>query len=468
MSLAHWLPHWPPHRATARPASYMSTLRRALHCSTIEAVFATVHVALTQGIFLTNYLIDMGASDFVCGAVEALPFLTQIVFLFAPVLVRRLNRRKPVVLVFALAHRMAWAVLIALMFFDWSPPVRHSLIVLVLLLANGCAVIAGNAWLGWMADLVPESIRGSYYGRRNVYLGVTSLVAILIGAHVLTLTGRWGDRRIGYALCFGTAIVSAVFSAWMLSRQHEPRMTPLVRWTWPRLWIEPLHNRRVARYLLFMAVWQFSLGLAAAFFGVHMVRVLKMTPAQMGLQALIGSTMALAATRAWARPLDRLGSKAVLVTSGVLVGLHVWIWFAAKPGILWPVWLTVVAGGFAWSGFNLATFNWPQVMARPNQRQYVLGLLGSVSGAMFVIASLLGGTLVTILPTTLFRIGPFEFLHYHLLFALSALGRLAAVLALASRVPRDAGRPKARTLALVLETLRCMVGGNSNPPRNGP
>ena len=467
MALPHWLPHWLPHRKTPRPASYMSTLRAALHCSTVEAVFATVHVALTQGIFLTNYLIDMGASNFTCGVVEALPFLTQVLFLFAPVLVRRLNRRKPVVLVLALAHRMAWLALIAFMFFDWPPVVRHSLIVLVLLLGNGCAVIAGNAWLGWMADLVPASIRGAYYGRRNVYLGMTSLIAILIGSHVLTFAGQWGDRRIGYTICFGTAVASAFFSAWMLSRQHEPPLTPLVRWTWLQLWVEPLKNTRFRRYLLFMTIWQFSLGLAAAFFGVHMVRVLKMTPTQMGMQALVGSTIALATTRLWARPLDRLGSKAVLVTSGVLVALHVWIWFGARQGFLWPVWLTVIVGGFAWSGFNLATFNWPQLMTKPDQRQYALGLLGSVSGATFVVASLLGGTLTTVLPTTLLRIGQFEFLHYHLLFALSALGRLVAVLALASRVPADPGRFQASGPALFRETLRCVLVINRTTPRSG-
>lgn len=468
MALPHWLPHWLPHRKTTRPASYMSTLRGALHCSTLEAIFATVHVALTQGIFLTNYLIDMGASNFMCGVVEALPFLTQVLFLFSPVLVRRLNRRKPVVVVFALAHRMAWLVLIAIMFFDWSPAVRHVLIIIVLFLGNGCAVIAGNAWLGWMADLVPASIRGAYYGRRNVYLGVTSLMALLIGSWVLTAAGHWGDRRIGYAICFGTAVVSALFSAWILTRQHEPPLTPLVRWTWARLWVESLKNERFKRYLSFMTVWQFSLGLSAAFFGVHMVRVLKMTPAQMGLQALIGSTMALTATRIWARPLDRLGSKAVLVSSGILVALHVWIWFAAKPGFLWPVWLTVIAGGFAWSGFNLATFNWPQVMTRPSQRQYALGLLGSVSGLTFVFASLIGGTLTTVLPTTLFRVGQFEFLHYHLLFALSALGRLSAILFLAPRIPADAGRLEAGSSGLLISTLRCMLSKPSAPNNNGP
>ncbi len=69
------------------------TIREALHCSTLEAIFATIHVALTQGIFLTNYILDLGASNFECGIVESLPYLLQFTYFASPWLVRR--ERKP-------------------------------------------------------------------------------------------------------------------------------------------------------------------------------------------------------------------------------------------------------------------------------------------------------------------------------------------------------------------------------------
>jgi len=450
-----------------RPVSETSDLRRALRCSTTEAVFATVHVSLTQGIFLTNYVIDMGGSNMICGLVEALPFLTQAAFFVSPALVRRLNRRKPVVVLFSIAHRAAWLALIALLFAPWSPGARRTLMVLTLLLANACAVIAGNAWLGWMADLVPTSIRGAYYGLRNVYLGLTSLVVLFIGSQVLNATGAWPGRRWGYTACFGAAVISAFVAAFYLSRQYEPPPLPIEPLSWRRIWREPLRNRPFKRFLVFMVVWQFFLGLAAAFFGVHMVRVLHMTPAQMGYQAILNSSMALLTTRIWSRPLDRLGTKAVLLAAGGAVSLHVWLWFGARPGFLWPVWITVIVGGFAWSGFNLAVFNWPQIMTSPRQRPYALGLLGTASGITFVIGSLLGGLLTTVLPQTLLRIGSFEFLHYHLLFALSAGGRLCAVLFLATRVPEIGPRGKDPAGALIARTLHLMLPDRAAARRGG-
>lgn len=454
MALADWFAY----RFIPSRKGQGSELRRALRISTTEAIFAMVHFALTQGIFMTNYIIDLGGSNFVCGVVQALPYLTQSVFFLSPVLVRRFDGRRPVVTGFILCHRLSWILLTALLFVRWSPPVRQVLMILTLLAANACAVVAGNAWLGWMADLVPKGIRGAYYGRRNLYLGITSLLAILIGSQVLNASDYWGDRRIGYVVCFGAAVVAALFSSWFLSRQYEPPRESAADLQWRKLLAEPLQNGQLMRYVRFFVVWMFFLGLSDAFFGVHMVRVLKMSPAQMGLQALIGSTMTLVAARLWARPLDRLGSRAVLLTSGILISFHVWIWFWAQPGILWPVWVTTILGGFCWAGFNLAIFNWPQLMSSPRDRQYALGVVNATSGLTYVVGSVLGGILTTALPQTLFHIGQYEFLHFHLLFAISALGRLFAITVLGTRVVRKSKKAHRSSSDLVFATLRMITG----------
>ena len=59
----------------------MQATREAMHCSTTEAIFGTVHLMLTQGVFMTNYVLDLGASNIVCGLVESSPFLLQFVYL---------------------------------------------------------------------------------------------------------------------------------------------------------------------------------------------------------------------------------------------------------------------------------------------------------------------------------------------------------------------------------------------------
>ncbi len=441
-------------------------LRRALRFSNIEATFAVIHMALTQGMFLgtyqgvvlTNYIIDLGGSNFICGLVQALPYLSQIAFILSPWFVRHLNGRRPVVVWFSLASRLAWAFLIAYVFLPLGPGLRQVLLVATLLLSNIALVVAGNAWVGWMADLVPVGIRGAFYGRRNVYLWIAAMVSVFLGAQALSLGDWFGDRRIGYVLCFGIASVAAIVSACVLSHQYEPPLAAMPGLSHRRIWIQLMSNEPFTRYLQYSVVWQFSVGLAEAFFAVHMVRVLKMSPAQMGVQALLSALVAVVSVRAWGRALDRAGSKAVLMATGLIVSLHVWVWFLARPDMLWPVWAAAVLAGFAWSGYNLAAFNWPQLMTGSPERQYALGVLNSVSGLTYLAATLLGGAASTLLPQTLFHIGSYEVVHFHVLFAMSAVGRLTAIVGFARHVPYATERAqRRRSIEIVFHALQSLV-----------
>jgi hypothetical protein len=198
------------------PRSEMATIRQAMRCSTIEAVFATVHIALTQGIFLTNYVLDLGATNFECGVVESFPYMLQFCFLISPWMVRRMNARRPVAAFFAFAHRLCWLVLIFLLYVNWSPEAKHRTMLITLFFSNACAVVAANAWFSWMADLVPPTIRGSYYGRRNAFMGLTSLITLFAGSQILNHYRQNGDGRLGYTICFSVAIISAIFAARMI------------------------------------------------------------------------------------------------------------------------------------------------------------------------------------------------------------------------------------------------------------
>ena len=76
--------------------STMREVREGLRCSTTEAIFATIHVGLTQGVILTNYVLDLGASNFLCGVIQSLPSILQFSYLLSPLLVQKLRARKPV------------------------------------------------------------------------------------------------------------------------------------------------------------------------------------------------------------------------------------------------------------------------------------------------------------------------------------------------------------------------------------
>lgn len=431
------------------------SIRNGLKCSNLEAIFATIHVVLTQGVFLTNYVLDLKSTNMTCGIIEALPSLVQFSYFLSPMLVRRLKYRKPVAVFFFTAHRLAWLILIALLYVDCSLKCKQILLVLTLLGANCCAVIAGNAWFSWMTDLVPAAIRGSYYGRRHAYLGITSMTTLFIGTQVLTYFRRVDMARSAYTICFAVAIASALFAARIMNRQYEPKMKPVPKMSLSKLIETVRGNIPLRNFIQFFVVWQLSMGVSAAFFGVQMVRLLKMSPAQMGYQTLVASLAALVGSRLWGRAMDEVGERAVTLASGFLIALHVWFWLPAQEGFLTPIWVTSVLGGFSWAGFNIAIFSWLQRICGEEERQYTYGMLGAFSGPGFMLGSLMGGLLTTVIPQTLFTLNTFAVTHFHLVFVLSSVGRMCAIFWIAKKSLRF-GRDDRRVFRCLLDSARTL------------
>jgi len=430
----------------------ISELRRGMHISTVEGVFATIHIALTQGLFLTHYAIHLGCEDWLLGVLDALPFLCTGFAFLSPMLVRRLRSRMAVVRSFALGHRLAWLVLVILLLVDLPQPAKQGLLVLTLLLSNAAAVVAGNAWLAWMADLVPPSIRGSYYGRRNTTLGAVSLSAMLVGSYVLTWFKQRGDIEVGFAACFIFAVAAALVAARMLGRQYEPvPPVPKFRRSFTENFAEVWRFPGVPAACRFIGVWQFGLGLSAAYFGAHMVRVLLMSPFQMGLFAVITSISALLATPFWGRMDRRYGSPTVLAGSGLVIALHILPWLTSSAAYVWPIFIVSVAGGIAWAGFNLSWFNYTSSLGPSDLRQHTVGVVGFVQGTAFFVGSILGGVVLSMLPHQLlpWEIGPWVFVNYFLIFAISVVLRLVALWLL----PRDLRKGAMSCLMMMLRTV---------------
>jgi MFS family permease len=254
------------------------------------------------------------------------------------------------------------------------------------------------------------------------------MVTIFLGTQALTVFRDAGQGRFGYTLCFGTAGISAAFAAYVLLQTHEPRINFIPKTSILEIFRSIKGNVLLEQYVGFFTLWQFAMGIGSAFFNLHMMRILKMDPGQMGYMVLTAAVASLLGSRIWGRVMDRIGDRCVILATGTLIAFHVWFWVFAWQGFLWPLWIANVVGGFLWGGFNIAAFVLPQRLIGKEYQQQAYGFLGLLAGLGFALGSLFGGVLTTLIPQILFQIGPFVFSHYQVVFILSSVGRLIAVL----------------------------------------
>jgi MFS family permease len=387
---------------------------------------------------LTGWALHLHAGPKVVSVLGALPFLAQLVHLPAAWITSAFGERR-VALIAVAASRQVYLPLVALPFLRLSP--EHNLAVLLIVAALSCvlAVAGNNAWVAWIGELVPPSIRGRWLGRRTALCTAGGTLAALAVGYGLdhAIAAQFAERAFG--LLALAACVSGACSTYLMSQQHgpspacsrPPRRPPPVTMA-----LRPLRDPPFRKVLAFQCLWSAAVGLAAPLFTLHMLINLRMSFALIALQSAGTAAIRVLSAPLWGRAVDRMGARPVLIACSFGISLIPLVWLLPTPEWLWPVAIDSVATGVLWSGQNLASFSLPLTVAPSGGRPHFLGMSSALGGLAFFVASALGGALAEALPARMV-------VHHHLwfglqfLFVLSSLARLgAAVFALEITEPR--------------------------------
>src|SRR5690606_7599519 len=123
-----------------------------------------------------------------------------------------------------------------------------------------------------------------------------------------------------------------------------------------RSWLAALRREKsYTAYTLTSALWNFGVTLPQPLFAVYFVESLGGTASFWGIVTAATFVTTILGQRYWGRLTDRIGTRNVLVASGVLAAMIPGFWFVAfRPEH--ALWINL-ASGLGWAGFNLAAFN---------------------------------------------------------------------------------------------------------------
>src|SRR5258706_651648 len=193
-----------------------AALRRAMLMATGGWMFGSVWSSSMSGTPLPLYAKQLGATPFQFGLLAAIPFLASILSLPASILIEATGQRKRIFMMGLYLQRFLWFVIaivplwilnkggmgharLAMSAFMW----------LMLIMYSGNA-IGGPAWVTWMADLVPDRIRGKYFSRRRQFGMLTAVPAAWIVGWLLD-TQPSADPFSIMRWCAAIFIVAAIF-----------------------------------------------------------------------------------------------------------------------------------------------------------------------------------------------------------------------------------------------------------------
>ncbi len=372
----------------------------------------TVWLVAVYGLPLPLFMEAIKATGFQLGLMGAVRQAAMFAQLPSAFLVERLDRRKRFWAIVATVHRSLWLVPAVLPFL-W--PGGGAYWVIVLIVTLGLSDALGNAstapWLSWMADLLPASRAGRFWGGRQRLLAVVLLLAALAYGWILDVTNRPGYGLLGFSIVFAVAAIFGVGDIVVHFGVTEPvpvRSTP-GQTPWRRIAV-PLRNRDFRRLTLAMGAWTASLALPGYFNGtpgffnvVYLHEAFGATYSQASwlvLASALGSVL-------WSHPIghriDQYGARRVatlLMTVGPLFTLN---WFFVSPSqirlplvgaIPQPVVLMSVASlmiGGCFAGMQLCQLRLTQAFTTKAGRTVAMAVHWSFVGVIGSMGALTGG-----------------------------------------------------------------------------
>lgn len=335
-------------------------LRQTLRLITLAWVFGAVWMHITTGAVMTRYAKALGVEAFGFGLLAAIPFAGALVQLPASYLMEKYGRRKRMFITAGIAHRSMWLVIAAI---PWIAPEAGWwwMLMLALAISTAMANMINPPWITWMADTVPERIRGRYFSRRGQYGRAVGVVTtVLIGFALdratqidpLTLRRVISGVLVIGALCGITDI--AMFRG--VPDHDEPPGNPDL--SLGRLLAEPLRDRNFRRFLGFGATLTFAVGYVGQFIWLYLFDVLGMSNLKANVMLVaVPLTVSLLTFPLWGRLVDRLGCRPVLAIAGLMIVHGGASWVFVTKDHWWLGYLAVCSATAAWPGVELATAN---------------------------------------------------------------------------------------------------------------
>jgi MFS family permease len=386
-------------------------IRRSLRASTADGVFATLFTNITGGALLSSFLLDLGASSSEIGLLAAIPMLANLLQPLGAYFSELTDSRHVYCAwIYSIARSLWLFLAVGIGWVSWQADLQtyaHPLLVGALVItaaSHFLGALGSAAWLSWMAALVPRRLRGRYFGLRNSAANLTSLISVpLLG---LFVSRWWGGAIQGYGLILGLGIVaglvSLTFQNFMVDVnpqvQHQLTDTEASQPKFDLISVLRTQPSLIA-FLIYLALWTFSVNLSAPFFNLYLLDSLHLDISQVTLYNSLSAGANLSLLMFWGRLADRVGNRLLMLGVGGLVAITPWLWLGTSASFnsiwLWFPLLHLLSGA-TWAAIELCTHNLQLNIAPVATQTSFLGWAAAMAGISGALGTIAGGFLADI------------------------------------------------------------------------
>lgn len=316
-------------------------------------------VASTQPIFNVFFTNILGASSAQLGLLVGLIQVSAIFHLMAIYVYGVLQERKKYFIVMHLIHR-SFALILALVTYLVGKNGANPLYIRIIMISITTSWVFSNGsssgWWSWMADLIPEKIRSSYFGRRSSIMQIVNILWFMTVSITLdTLTGF--NVFYIYSIIFLIGAVAGLLDIILFIFIPEPLQEKTENISMADFF-EPLKNKNFVLNAVSIGLGVFALNVFAPFTSPYITspEAIGAPNTWLGIMFVISQMMWILTVPFWGVVMDRFGRKPV-VMMGCLVFIGYLGYLVLSPTnyvFVLPV-IAIISGLFApafWEGIN--------------------------------------------------------------------------------------------------------------------
>jgi Na+/melibiose symporter-like transporter len=298
----------------------------------------------------------------------------------------------------------------------------------IIWVTNILEALGRASFLSWVAVLVPQRLRGRYFGFRNSIVNLTNFIGVpLLGLAV----SKWPSGSLaGFGAILVLGIVLGIISLGFhfLMTDVNPKLVNIAASDIDQgasggIVFSFLKDANFLRFLLYSGLWSFAVNVSAPFFNLYLLGEINLDVSVVTLYNSLGAGANLLMLVFWGKLADRIGNRPLMLIVGILVALTPLLWLEAgtTPIFLW-LWFPLlhIVGGATWAAIDLCSGNLMMSVTPLRNQSIYFAIAAAVPGVTGAMGITVGGFVATVtnfggLPTA---------------FALSAVLRLFALLPL--------------------------------------
>lgn len=356
---------------------------------------ANVTANLIGGNFYTGLLILMDADDASIGLMTILTYAANLFQLFAPLVLERFRRRKPLLIACRSAiHLLNIAFIGLIPFVTGVTQVRMTLMAITVFLVNTISAFSSPGMSIWHIRHVPPRMRVKYFSIVSMLNGVGVAVINLMAAKLVDIFKSSGFELWGITtlriLAMGTAVIEII----LLLRLDEHDNPPVRRIHLRDLLTKPWKERIYLKTVAVAFLWSLTANIPGSYYTVYLLRNIGVEYSFITLVSFFNVPVLFLCMPLWRRIFTRFGWLGPLAVGMAALSIHyVGLAFTTENSLfLYP--LSVIFSFVCTTGINLA-FTSVAYINIPEQNQTLfIGFYSTLSNLGALAGATLGRTFV--------------------------------------------------------------------------